>query len=104
MVSRGAKPWLGPCLEGSGGSGARFWTCAVLRGRVVTFGPEGRETLVGAYYSEGSGGGGARFWTPRGFGGARFWTDAVLRGRVVTFGPEGREAVAGAYSRGLTRR
>ena len=53
------------------------------------FGTEGRETLVGAYYSEGSGGRGARFWTP-----------AVLRGRV-TFGPEGRETVAGACSRGL---
>ena len=61
LASRGAKPWHGRALEGSGGGGARFWTCAVLRGRVITFGPEGRETLVGAYYSEGSGGGGARF-------------------------------------------
>ena len=35
--------------EGSGGSGARFWTIAVLRGRVVTFGREGRDTVAGAY-------------------------------------------------------
>ena len=84
LAPKGAKPWRGRTLEGSGGGGA----C----GRVVTFGPEIRETLVGAYYSEGSGGGGARFWTP-----------AVLCGRVVTFGLKGRETVAGAYFRGLWR-
>ena len=48
------KPWRGRTPEGSGGSGARFWTLVVLRGRVVTF-PldltfprEGRETVAGA--------------------------------------------------------
>ena len=43
--------WQGYTLEGSGGSGgsgARFWTPAVLHGRVVTFGLEGRETVAGA--------------------------------------------------------
>ena len=90
LAPRVAKPWRGRTLEGSGGSGARFWTLAVLRGRVSTVGLQGRETLVGAYYSEGSGSSGARFWTP-----------AVLRGRVVTFGLEGRKTVAGACSRGL---
>ena len=86
--SRAAKPWQGRTLEDSGGSGARFWTPAVLRGKVVTFGFEGRET-VAAPYLEGSGG--------------SFWTPAVLRGRVVTFGLEGRETVAAPYSRGLWR-
>ena len=28
----------------------RFWTLAVLRGRVVTFGLEGRGTVAGAYF------------------------------------------------------
>ena len=50
LASRGAKPWQERALEGSGGSGARFWTPAVLRGRVVTFGLEGRETVAGAYF------------------------------------------------------
>ena len=49
LVSRGAKPWQGRTLEGSGGRGARFWTPAVLLGRVVTFGLEGRGTVAGAY-------------------------------------------------------
>ena len=49
LVSRGAIPWQGRTLEGSGGSGARFWTPAVLRGKVVTFGLEGRDTVAGAY-------------------------------------------------------
>ena len=71
---RGAKPWRGRALEGSGGSGARFWTrgfCVegssllasrgakprralldlwILRGKVVTLGLEGRETVAGAYF------------------------------------------------------
>ena len=80
LVSRAAKPWQGRTLEGSGGSGARFWTPAVLRGKVVTFGLEGRETVARAYL-----------------------TPAVLRGRVITFGLEGREIVARAYFRGLWR-
>ena len=113
LVSRGAKPWQGRTLEGSGSSGARFWTPAVLRGRVVTralavaaraFGPlrfcvEGSSLLVSRVAKpwrgralEGSGGSGAHFWTP-----------AVLRGRVVTFGLERRETVAGASFRGLWR-
>ena len=50
LVSRGAKPWQGRTPKGSGGSGARFWTPAVLRGRVVTFGLEGCETVAGAYF------------------------------------------------------
>ena len=49
LLSRGARPWQGRALEGSGGSGARFWTSAVLRGRVLTFGLEGSETVAGAY-------------------------------------------------------
>ena len=49
-----------------GTAGVRFWTPAVLRGRVVAFGPEGRETVAGACSIEVSGSGGARFWTPRG--------------------------------------
>ena len=36
LVSRAAKPWQRRTLEGFGGSGACFWTPAVLRGRVVT--------------------------------------------------------------------
>ena len=48
LAARGAKPWRGRALEGSGGSGARFWTAAVLRGNVVTFGREGREAVVRA--------------------------------------------------------
>ena len=48
LASRGAKPWQGRALEGSGASGARFWTSAVLRGKVVTFGLEGRETVARA--------------------------------------------------------
>ena len=50
LVSRGAKPWQGRTLEGSGGSGACFWTPAVLRRRVVTFGLEGRESVAGACF------------------------------------------------------
>ena len=46
----GREPWQGRALEGSGGSGARFWTPAILRARVVTFGLEGRETVAGAYF------------------------------------------------------
>ena len=48
LVSRAAKPWPRRALEGSGGSGAGFWTLAVLRGKVVTFALEGRETVAGA--------------------------------------------------------
>ena len=51
-AARAAKPWQGRSLDGSGGSGARFWTLAVLSGRVVTFGVEGREgceTVARAY-------------------------------------------------------
>ena len=47
-AAKAAKPWQRRTLEGSGGSGARF---CVLRGRVVTFGlegREGRETVAGA--------------------------------------------------------
>ena len=52
LVSRAAKPWQGRTLEGSGGSRAHFWTRfawmgPVLRGTVVTFGLEGRETVAG---------------------------------------------------------
>ena len=37
LVSRGTKPLQGAySIEGSGGSVARFWTLAVLRGIVVT--------------------------------------------------------------------
>ena len=66
LVSRAAKPWHGHTLEGFGGSGARFWTPAVLRGRVVTKPWQGRTF-------EGSGGSGA------------------LLDRVVTFSVEGRQ-------------
>ena len=59
--------------------GARFWTPAVLRGRVVAFGPEGRETV---YF--------------RGFGPVRFCVEVSLL--LVS---EGRETVARAYFRGL---
>ena len=117
LVSRGA--WQGRTLEGSGGSGARFWTSAVLRGRVVTFALRAKPWQGRTLESPGSSG--ARFWTPRfcmegsplllsrakpwqgrtlespGGSGARFWTPAVLRGTVVC------ETVAGAYSRGLWR-
>ena len=48
LASRGAKPWQGLTLEGSGATGARFGMSAVLRGRVVTFGLGGRETVAGA--------------------------------------------------------
>ena len=41
LASRGAKPWRGHTLEGSGGSGTRFWTSAALRGKFVTFCLEG---------------------------------------------------------------
>ena len=120
LVSRAAKPWQGRTLEGSSGSGARFWSRAVLRGSVVTFGLEGREavvgvaarafgpavmrervvtfgleaceTVAGACTLEGSSGSGARFCTP-----------AVLRGKVVILGLEGRETVAEESSRRLWR-
>ena len=36
------------CGRGRGGSGARFWTPAVLHGRVVTVSLEGRETVASA--------------------------------------------------------
>ena len=48
LASGAAKPWQGRTLEGSGGSGTRFWTPAVLCGKVVTFALEGRETVRGA--------------------------------------------------------
>ena len=50
LVSRAAKPWQGRALEGCGGSSARFWNCAVLRGRVITFGLERRETVAKACF------------------------------------------------------
>ena len=49
LASKGGKPWQGRTLEAFGGSGARFWTSAVLRGKVVTFGLEARETVARAY-------------------------------------------------------
>ena len=49
LASRAAKPWHGRTLKGSGSSGARFWTPAVLRGKVDAFGLEGRETVARAY-------------------------------------------------------
>ena len=48
LALRGAKPLPGRGLEGSGGSGALFWTGAVLRGMAVTFGLEGREAVARA--------------------------------------------------------
>ena len=91
LLSRGAKPWRGRALDGSGGSGARFWMSAVLRGMVLTSGFDGGKTVARAY-SRGPGG-----------SGARFWTSAVLRGMVLTFGLEGRETVARTCSGGLWR-
>ena len=61
-ASRAAKPWQGRTLENSGGSGARFWSSAVLR--------EGSSLLVSRAAKpwqgrtlEGSGGSGACFWS-----------------------------------------
>ena len=92
LASRAAKPWQGRALEGSGGSSARFWTPAVLRGRLVTVGLEGRETVARACSRAEGSSRGLLLWQ------ARFWTPAVVRGRAVTFGLEAREAVAGACS------
>ena len=85
LVPRAAKPWRGRTLEGSGGSGTRFWT----RGFCL----EGSSLLASRAAKpwrgralEGSGGSGALLGS---------W---ILRGRVVTGG-----AVARAYSRGLWR-
>ena len=123
LVSRGAKPSQRRALEGSGGTGVGFWTSAVLRGKVVTFALEGRETVARAilqravavaaraFCVEGSSvllSRGAKPWHGRalegsGGSGVGFWTSAVLRGKVLTFGLEGRETVAEACSRGLWR-
>ena len=80
----------GRTLEGSGGSGARFWS----RGFCVEM-----SSLLAAR--------GAKPWQGRTLDAlavaAALLDPALLRGGVVTFGLEGREAVAWAYSKGLWR-
>ena len=89
LVLRAAKSWQGRTLEGSGGSGARFWTRGLCVERVVTFGLGGRATFAGSWSS------GLWWWR-------RALLDPwILRGRVVTFGFEGRETLAGACSKNL---
>ena len=114
----GRETVAGHTLEGSGGSGARFWT----RGFCV----EGSSFLVSRAAKpwqgrilEGSGGSGARFWTCgfcvegssflvsraarpcqgrvlEGSGGSRALLDLwILRGRVVTSGLEAAKAFQG---------
>ena len=99
LAPRVAKPWQGRALEGSGGSGARFWTpgfcvegSSLLAPRVAKPG-KGRTTqralaVVARAFGPprfcverkrwwgrtGSGGGGARFWTPGSAWKSRFWT------------------------------
>ena len=94
MVLREAKPWQRRALEGSGGSRARFWTPAVLRGKVVTFVLEGRETVAEASSTG--------FWRymGRAFGPPRF---CVEGSSLLVSRREGRETVAEASSRELWR-
>ena len=63
-----AKPWQKRTLEGSGGSGARFWTRGFCVGGSRIAKPCQGRTL------EGSGGSSARFWTcDFAWKGCHFW-------------------------------